>query len=355
MYNLDFNTSALSFPVSRNDGLKQEIKDFIPISFKGNEENFIFDPLKEELDWIGKAKKDEIERNLLVMPNCTNCSGDQVYSDERRGEIICLRCGTVINHHSVDTRGIKLYTQADAEDKAQNEPLKEGVRPLLKYKSGTPEEKRRERMNNRVEWKYKKVIEIRCELSKIKTMMQIPRDVEDLTMQEVERLFKTDILRGRYALATGIAIFYWACLESNSQIQLKDILDCYRHDPEFIKQIRASVKTLQTETSKKFIPKKDYSKYITTLCSKLQYSQATCTMAINLVREMRCNKFVISGNPIGFIGGCLLESCKETIDGLNAKRAQQEIAAAIEMTEVTVRRRAKQVRGYLNQMQACTD
>lgn len=349
MYNLDCNMSNTCTGTGC-PGI--DFKEIVPISFDGKRENFLFNPVEME-PGMERGMLDGMEKTGMISGRaCAHCAGNQVYNDEKRGETVCLRCGSVIDHHVIDSRGVRIYTQADVEEKVHAEPFKAGLRPLLKFTTGTPDEKRRARTNNRIEWKYKKVMQIRCELSKLKTMIPIPKDVEDLTMTEVERLFQTDILRGRYAMATGIAMLYWACLELNSSLRLNDITGCYRHDEDFIKQIRASVKILQIETDKKFVPKKDQSRFVTLLCNKLNLPQATCTRTIQIIKAMKTHKIIISGNPAGFIGGCLLESCKETVKDVDARHMQGRIAGAIGMTEVTIRRRAKQVREYMAQIDA---
>ena len=343
MSNLDFNANSQSSMTGLNSTIMPPtIVDFIPISINNEDDDVFFNPLKQE-----RGFNDDAGKKTIGEKHCTTCRSTQVFRDPQRGEIICLGCGVVISDHVTDSRGIRVYTQEDVKRKVHHEPMMPGMHLQITALSNDRNWARRKKLNDRTEWKVKKVLTVKFEISKLKGLLNITRDVEEYTMKEVEKIFwKTNILRGRYALATGIALLYYACLKLDSPIRLKDIVACYEHDDVFKGEIRSMIRTLQKEAGYKFVPKRNYAKFVTSLCSKLGLPQTTCTRAIHIVNDITSN-MVISGDPSGVVGGCIYEACKELQGDLNSRRTQMQIAKAIKMTDVTVRRRAKMVRDYL--------
>jgi transcription initiation factor TFIIB len=323
--------------------------NFFNIASKSNckFDNIFFDGKTQNLDYI--------MADLRVKVFCESCGNEKVYKDAMRGEIICLKCGGVIEDHSVDPRGVRIYDASDLETKLHHEPLNPSNRPLIKVTStDATTARRRARENNRIDWKYKKIIIMKIELSKVKSILPFSKEVEERAMEEITKVFNTGILRGRSAIPMAMALLYYSCIQCNSSLGLKDILNCMYSDSDteeekhkIHKAVRSSIRTLSKEFDYKFTIKKDYSTFLSKISDDLSIPYYACTRAIKLFKRLD-NELVFSGDPIGYAGACLYHACKKYGEDMSTKVSQKDIASTIGMTEVTVRKRTKEVKDFVD-------
>ena len=285
------------------------------------------------------------DRELYFFQYCSVCGGEHVFHDANRGDIICLKCGNIIEQHSVDTRGVRVYDSEDVNSKVHYEPLKPENRPVLKLKSRDPDSRRMERENNRILWDQKKIMIMNIEIAKLKSILPISKRLADMTMEEVKKVFATDILRGRNAILVGMAVMYYASIKCNSPIGLDDIIKAVSRDKEDEQKVRRSIRSAIQVLSKrlgyKFVPKNNHSDLMSKVSSELDIPQPMVTSAVKMFRAFK-EKNVLSGDPKGYVGACLYCSCKMHT-GMEDIHTQKKIARAIHMTDVTVRKRAKEV------------
>jgi len=276
---------------------------------------------------------------------CPACCTENVFHDANRGDIICMDCGSIVEQHSVDARGVRVYDQDDVESKVHYEPMKPENRPVLKLNSRDPDSRRRERENNRILWDQKKVMIMSIELSKLKSVLPISKRLHDVTMEEIKKVFATDILRGRNAVLVGLAVMYYAAIKTNSPIGLNDIIKSISRGKEEEKKarraIRSAIQVLSKRLGYKFVPKNDHADLMSKVSSEMNIPQPILTDAIKMFKYFKSSN-VLSGDPKGYVGACLYCSCK-IHTGADDTRMQKKIAKAIEMTDVTVRKRAREV------------
>jgi transcription initiation factor TFIIB len=290
--------------------------------------------------------------DLRVDLKCPSCNGVKIFHDSGRGEIICMDCGNIVDHHSIDTRGVRVYDRDDVENKVHYEPLKPENRVIVKFKSRDPDSRRRERENNRILWEQKKVMTMNIELGKLKGVLPISKRLHDMAMEEVKKVFMTDILRGRNAILVGMAVLYYATIKCNSPIGLNDIIKAVstsvEEERKVRRAIRSAIQVLSKRLGYKFVPKKDHANLLSMVSSDLNIPQNITTRAIKMFKAFKENN-VISGDPKGYAGACLYFSCKmET--GFDDAKTQVDIARAIEMTDVTIRKRAKELKSFFDRV-----
>lgn len=286
-------------------------------------------------------------RDLCAPLLCPACCTENVFHDAKRGDIICMDCGSIIEHHSIDSRGVRVYDQDDVESKVHYEPMKPENRPVLKLNSRDPDSRRRERENNRILWDQKKVMIMSIELSKLKSVLPISKRLHDVTMEEIKKVFATDILRGRNAVLVGLAVMYYASIKCNSPVGMNDIIKAISRGKDEEKKnrraIRSAIQVLSKKLGYKFVPKNDHADLISKVSSELDIPQPIVTGAIKMFKYFKCFPGnVLSGDPKGYVGACLYCSCKMHT-GIEDTHTQKKIASAIEMTDVTVRKRAKEI------------
>lgn len=334
------NTNGVAGPGIQRDGVKFKM-------FFDEIENRTVDATSANIDWMSTRQD-----NLTVKYTCNECNNsDHVYHDAGRGEIVCLNCGNIVTDHSVDYKGVRVYDQEDFNNKVHYEPMRPGCRPILKYEKNDPDSRRRERENNRIDWSEKKVMIMHVELQKLKGTLPFSKRVEKYTMNEVKKVFKTDILRGRNAKAMGLALLYYSSTKCNSPIGLSDIIEAAAPAGEYEKKrirrsIRSAIQTLSKEMGYKFYPKTDHSKFLTMVGCELDVPQYIMTRAIKWLRTIKEN-IVMSGDPRGYVGACLYHACKMSDDKRYRRITQSEVASVVKMTEVTIRKRTKELKFFL--------
>jgi transcription initiation factor TFIIB len=315
-------------------------------------DDIFFNPKQRFLDTLNKVPsiKSPIEGHT-----CKSCGKSDVYEDSARGEVICVDCGNVIDHHTPEFRGVRVYDIEDLE-KVQNEPMSPSSRPVIKVKTSDVNARRRAMENNKLEWKYKKLVIMKIELDKLKNRLPFSKDVENRAMEEIKKVFSTDILRGRSAIPMAMALLYYSCIKCNSPIGLKDILDSLyviaQDDDEerrMRRGIRMAIKTLSKEMDYKFTVKTDYAKFLLKVCNGLSMPQYICTDAIKMFKQLK-ETYVFSGDPIGYAAACLWYANMKHDDKTPAKQVQKTIADAVRMTPVTIRKRAKELKPILENM-----
>jgi transcription initiation factor TFIIB len=329
MSNMAENTMSLQGGVEKSRSFEKTIKFYLDSALPAMEERF---PIVDV-------------RDLHAPLSCPACSTENVFHDTNRGDIICMNCGGIVEQHSVDARGVRVYDQEDVESKVHYEPMKPENRLMLKLNSRDPDSRRRERENNRILWDQKKVMIMSIELSKLKSVLPISKRLHDATMEEVKKVFATDILRGRNAVLVGLAVMYYSAIKTNSPIGLNDIIKSVSRGKEEEKKarraIRSAIQVLSKRLGYKFVPKNDHADLMSKVSSELEIPQPIVTGAIKMFKYFKSAN-VLSGDPKGYVGACLYCSCKMHT-GIDDTHTQKKIAKAIEMTDVTVRKRAKEV------------
>jgi transcription initiation factor TFIIB len=298
-----------------------------------------------------KVTKKSMANLIIKQQSCSDCGSSEIIDDKSRGEKICRKCGIVINEHSITFHIPRAFTQQDIKRKVHYEPLTPGNRAVIIFNSSDPDLKRRQRENNRIEWKDRRVMIASFEIAKLKHYLPITQRVEKMAMHEVRKIFKTGILQGRSVIAMGTALLYWACIQCNSPITFQEITE---RSPEKKKAIRNAINLLSCNFNYKFLPKQNYAAYFTRANNNLGLPQKVCTKAIRIFELYKKNEGML-GNPKGWIGGALYHAYKttrinddgdanESIGnfpvGKLLSKMQSRIATAIGINELTIRKRA---------------
>jgi transcription initiation factor TFIIB len=227
------------------------------------------------------------------------------------------------------------------ERKIHCEPLGPGNKAIIVVKNTNPDMKRIAKKNNRIPWNDRRVLLMKIEILKMKSYLPITDVIMREAMHHIEKIFKTGILRGRSLEAIGAAILYWSCIKYNSCITLDEIAKYSKAERS---SIGSAKKLLSKKFGYKFMPKQDYSSYFSKVNNSLKVPQPVYTRAVKIFKIYKANE-IIKGDPRGWVGAAIYYACKEPNN--KSIRSQGEIAKAVGITEMTIRKRTDQIMKFV--------
>jgi transcription initiation factor TFIIB len=171
------------------------------------------------------------------------------------------------------------------------------------------------------------------ELGRLKDKLGITNAIVEKAAYIYRKAEEKQMIRGRSISAILAAAIYMACRElgapkslremtETSGVKSKALTHCYR------------LLTLELDIK---VPLVAPSKYIARIANKAGISEKTKRIAIATMEEITKNEISAGKNPIGLAATVLYLSCLAS----NENRTQINIAAAADVTEVTIRNRFK--------------
>lgn len=273
---------------------------------------------------------------------CPSCKSFVNFEDQARGEKICEHCGTVIRERNVALSGPGFFVNEAVKKNLNYEPMTSSNRIIIVVrKSDSPEARRRANCNNRMPWPEKKVQIMRAEIMKLKTFIPITETIESITMKEIQKVFKNESIQGRNFVAMGTALLYYACIQCDSSVGFDDIV---QYSSEDRKSIRKAISILNKTLNYKFSPKAKYGNDFSRANNILSLPQYVCTNAIHIFTSIKDKERII-GDPRGLVGASIYYCCKN--DDSVDKKTQREVASSLGITEITIRKRMKDVTNFI--------
>lgn len=286
---------------------------------------------------------------------CPDCGGTNFITDEDVGEIICRKCGMVIDINPLD-RGPE-WRAFTLEEKLRKSRMGLPISPLYTDmgttfkpmdKGMTPQQRREfgrlKRKNVRAKYDEthaRNLASAISELDRLSSMLNIPKPIKEKAAWIYEMSLKKGLVRGRSIDGIITASLYAAYRTDNekvrtlkeiaevSPINKKDIARCYR--------LILKKKVLEGLGIEVSVPKAEY--HIPKIASKLKISREIELVANGILRRAREYKITAGKDPIGMAAAALYIAC----EGSNEKRTQGQLAKAAGVTEVTIRNRYKEL------------
>jgi len=287
----------------------------------------------------------EKDNQTTICPEC----GGQAITIENTSEIVCSKCGLVINERGLDYNhsGKRAYTQQEkkARDRTGSPisnliPDMELTTVINKRDIKNPDLKRAAKWDTRMPWAKRNLLIATTELKRISSNLDLPTHVKMEAMRIYRQAFKNKLLRGRSINAMVAASLYFSCRKKKIPRTLQEILEQSNESAKDVKRsYRAIIKELKLKA-----PNTNPSALIPRFNAELNLNADTERVAIKIV-EMFTKYFSISGkDPKGLCAGAIYIATKlKHID-----LTQKEIADTIGITEVTLRSRYKEIVKKLN-------
>jgi transcription initiation factor TFIIB len=263
--------------------------------------------------------------NKTIEDSCPRCGGSDLIYDPETGEVICASCGTVI----------------------REEPLELGPSP-----EDYPPETRTERKRVPPEtMRRMKRLQRYDELAKFEDLdprtirqavAEMDRLVDELHLARNQRrrakaIFRMAhernlIVRGTIA-GFAAASVYAACREAGLPRTLHEVSEKSGED---VKEVARMYRLLVTELDLR-MPVDDPMKLVPRLASEVGASMETDLLAVEILREAAEQKALAGKDPRASAAAALYMACKAK----NEKCTQWEIAAAAGVSEVSLRKRLR--------------
>jgi len=275
---------------------------------------------------------------------CPECQSSDLILDQARGENICARCGLVLSHHIIDIsrEGRRAFSMDEKSKRDQTGSPVSALLPDLglstvidKNHQLSQRMKRVIRWNSRMTWSNRNMLIAATEIKRIGGLLNLPQRVKEYAAKIYRRAFKLKLLRGRSIKAMVVASLYYACRSERIPRTLQEILKFTDSDP---RDVRRCYRTLVREL-KLTVPALDPFLLVPKYIAALQLSNEIEKTTIKIIK-FYSKKYQVGGkDPKGLLAGAIYVAC--LYHGIS--RSQSRIAKTIQVTEVTLRSRFKEI------------
>jgi len=275
----------------------------------------------------------------------------------RRGEIVCAKCGYVIEENVVDEGPEWRAFEPGQREKRARVGAPESI---LLHDKGLSTDigidrsltgLMREKMYRLRKWQSRLRVSDAAErnlafalseLDRIASHLKLPRHVEEEAARLYREAVRKGLIRGRSIEAVIAACVYAACRLLKVPRTLDEIAEVSRVDKKEIgRSFRFIARHLNLTPKKLFVKPTDY---VHKFADELGLSEKVRRRAIQILEEAYEKGLTSGKSPAGLVAAALY------IAGLleGEKRTQREVAEVARVTEVTVRNRYKELVDRLN-------
>ncbi len=283
---------------------------------------------------------------------CPECGSRYFYKDEARGELICAKCGLVIEEAMIDTTqdwrafdsnqlarrsrtGAPLTSKR--HDKGLSTEIGKGVTELFKVPA-----KRRSQFFRLRKWqrrllssKDRNLSFALGELERMVSFLGLPKTLHEEAAELYEKALEKGLVRGRSIESIIASILYYLAREYKTPRTLAEIAAAAGITK---RELGRTYRYLSRKLGLRILPATPDS-YIPRFASMLGLKDSTQVLAMKILRQAM-KKDVISGKgPCGCAAAAIYIASV-----LNDERkTQREIADVVGVTEVTIRNRYKEI------------
>ncbi|MFX0094051.1 MAG: transcription initiation factor IIB family protein [Candidatus Hodarchaeota archaeon] len=289
---------------------------------------------------------------------CPECGAHELIQDYNRGDMLCAKCGLVIDaeimYSGPDWRA---YTSEEEKDRSHaGDPVSWSRADNLRTHIGNV---RRDGMGNRIS--KEKVAELRRqsrldereilshsrnlktafkELDRIKSQLSLPPQVVESSAVIYRKALTQGIVRGRSIDGMIAAAIYLSARSHGFPKTLKTIQEVSNIA---MKELSSCVRILASELKFRYKPT-DFLALCHQLGEKLNLTIHTRQVASEIINNAQKAGLTIGKNPVSVVSASLYIAAIQT----GERRTQQQIASVADTTPVTIRNRFKELVKYLN-------
>jgi transcription initiation factor TFIIB len=320
-----------------------------------------FNSNKDDNSYKNNKKMDS---SVNLQPRkCSNCGSNQIITDIESGEIICSNCGQVISNNMLEDNRPEWRTFS-TEEQANKSRI--GIPTSLARHDmglatviGTPD---RDASGHKIDAAMRSMMErlrtwdLRTqthsstdrnlrhafyELNRLKDKLGLSDAIVEKTAYIYRKAQERMLVRGRTISGILAAAIYIACRELGTPRTLKDIsVDSNVK----LKEVARSYRLLYFELDLK-TPLIDPLKCIVKVANKAKLSEKTKRHAAEMMSIINNRELSAGKDPMGLAASVLYLASLKNGESIT----QIDIAEAAGVTEVTLRNRAKDLRGrFLN-------
>lgn len=291
-----------------------------------------------------------------VKRKCPSCKSEEFIVDRRVGEIICKKCGTVIEEDKIDygQEWREFSSDQGQSRRRTGNPLTftkhdKGMstrigKPGDLYKVSAGERKRfyrlkkwQARISTAIERNVKYAL---AELRRVGSFLNIPH----IAMEEAARIYRSaaekGLVRGRSMESVVAGALYAACRRHRFPRTLDEISEAFTLDK---KEIGKTYRFICRELGIRILPTFPLD-YVYRFASELKLSPKTISKAVEIINKAQKAEITSGKGPMGVAAAALYVATLIC----NEKKTQREVADVAGVTEVTIRNRYKELIEKLN-------
>jgi len=283
---------------------------------------------------------------------CPECGSTHFYQDPVRGELVCERCGLVMEEGMVDTsQDWRAFDQdqmsrrsragapltSKRHDKGLTTEIGKGVTELFKVPA-----KRRSQFFRMRKWqkrlltsKDRNLSFALGELERLVSFLGLPKTLHEEAAELYEKALEKGLVRGRSIESIIAAIVYSLAREYKTPRTLAEIAQASGISK---RELGRTYRYISRKLKIRILPATADS-YIPRFASMLKLKDSTQVLASKILKKAM-KKDVISGKgPCGCAAAAIYIASVLN----NEHKTQREIADAVGVTEVTIRNRYKEI------------
>lgn len=279
----------------------------------------------------------------VISNSCPECGG-LIQDFYERGETVCKSCGLIVFERSLDIShsGIRAYTKQEKDKKERTGcPISIlmpdiGLSTIIdRSKIKNPDLRRAAKWNTHMTWEKRNMLIAITELKRIGSNLNFPERVKKAAIRLYKEVFKRKLLRGRSINGMVAACSYFICKDEKVPITLQEILDEASINANIVKKCyKILVRELNLKSSHI-----DPISLIPRYCADLDLGIEIEKETIKVLRNYISKSSICGKDPKGLCAGSIYLVAKLK----NRKVSQKEISRIINVTEVTLRSRYKEL------------
>ncbi len=297
-------------------------------------------------------KKEKVEE----ITKCPECGSTHLSRDYERGELICQKCGLVIDEEYIDQgpewrafdqeqRDKRARTGAPIDYSARDKGLSTmiGWKNKDSYGKSIPTRNRAQLYRLR---KWQKRIRVGnagernlatalSELDRLASDMGLPRNVRETAAMLYRRAVEKNLIRGRSIEGVVAATLYAACRQQGVPRTLDEVAESSRTSR---KEIGRTYRFLSRELKLKLMPTSPED-YTSRFCSQLDLGEKVQSKAKEILKQAEEKELTSGRGPTGVAAAAIYIASRLC----NKGKTQREVAEVAGVTEVTIRNRYKEL------------
>jgi len=292
---------------------------------------------------------------------CPECHNKRIFRDYARGELVCSKCGLVIDDDYIDA-GAE-WRSFSPEQREKRERTGAPMNPMLHDKGLTTEIswknrdasggtipaksraqlyrmrkwQRRIRVNNATERNLAFAL---GELEKVAAHLSLPRYIREHAANIYRDSLKKNLIRGRSIESVVAAALYASCRDNGVPRTLDELAEASNVQRKIIGR---TYRFLMRELHLSLQPTSPHD-YVSRFCSELNLDREVELTVKRLLDEAADTDLTSGRGPTGVAAAAIYIA---TIL-CNQRRTQKEVADVAGVTEVTIRNRYKELKERLD-------
>ncbi len=303
-----------------------------------------------------KKKQNKNKQTIEETMKCPTCSSTHLTKDHSRAELVCEKCGLVIDAEIMDQGPEwRAFDSEQREKKARTgSPMTytihdKGLSTTIgwqnrdAYGRSIPPRNRAQLYRLR-KWQTRTRISDGTErnlalalsaLDRMSSSLSLPRNVRETAAMIYRKAVRQKLIRGRSIEGVTAAVLYAACRQCNVPRTLEEISIVAQMKK---KEIGRNYRNISRKLGLRLLPTTPQD-YISRFCSQLKLSNDVQAKTIEILKKAASNELTSGRGPTGLAAAALYIAsviCGE-------RRTQREVAEIAGVTEVTIRNRYKEL------------